>query len=541
MRKLIGFLAATLFIAAPVLATEHNADPTFANTSYFTLATGWTHPAGKLTGTAVQAQRAFVADSSIHDGDVIHYSITVSNWTAGSLQLAFGPTKASVAGTNILAASTAGAPDIADNFNNTLSATAATSAVFNQIGPDSAFRFFTARPATVGVFDPIVAPGLPGQGHLHTFYCNTGVNPYSTYQTLRTSGGTNCGNPQYPANRSSYWQPAMLDGQGHVVLPFYTLFYYKGHNPAHSYCGFPDATHLGICITIPNGLRYVAGYNMATMSGGGTQGEPFWFNCLDATVPGSADNTGNGNIMTFGGVQRFNTMKDLYTAGCRSTSAGKVVIFSTAEAPTCWDGVHLDVPDHRSHMHYQDGPVISITWTDIAGTHTSNSPSCPTTHPYLVPSFSILNFYIANPAWDLGLWRLSSDEQMSPAVDAGTTLHQDYFEGWSPTIKARWTAHCTNEDRNCESGDLGDGYTLGSYRSSYDGAKTTTTLPLTRFGYSRLLKGNGTFTGEVTAKYGGGFFLFSPDGFSGDITALSITDVTKSGNHAPITVHGSKS
>jgi hypothetical protein len=44
--------------------------------------------------------------------------------------------------------------------------------------------------------------------------------------------------------------------------------------------------------------------------------------------------------------------------------------------PTCWDGVNLDSPDHRSHMAYSTG----ADWTDVGP-----SGNCSASHPVVVP------------------------------------------------------------------------------------------------------------------------------------------------------------
>jgi hypothetical protein len=46
--------------------------------------------------------------------------------------------------------------------------------------------------------------------------------------------------------------------------------------------------------------------------------------------------------------------------------------------PTCWDGVNLDSPDHKSHVAYPtNGPAL------FSGTGTGGA--CPSTHPVKIP------------------------------------------------------------------------------------------------------------------------------------------------------------
>ena len=73
-------------------------------------------------------------------------------------------------------------------------------------------------------------PGQPGKSHLHQFIGNTAADANSTYQSLRTKGGSTCDNrstPDKAFNRSAYWMPAMLDGEGNAIRPDYALVYYK--------------------------------------------------------------------------------------------------------------------------------------------------------------------------------------------------------------------------------------------------------------------------------------------------------------------------
>jgi hypothetical protein len=51
--------------------------------------------------------------------------------------------------------------------------------------------------------DPIVFPGQPGASHLHDFYGNTGVNAFSTFETM-LAGETNC---RVPSDTAGYWPP----------------------------------------------------------------------------------------------------------------------------------------------------------------------------------------------------------------------------------------------------------------------------------------------------------------------------------------------
>ncbi|WP_197323377.1 DUF1996 domain-containing protein, partial [Staphylococcus haemolyticus] len=124
-----------------------------------------------------------------------------------------------------------------------------------------AFRFL-CTPSHNAYNDPIVYPGQTGKSHLHTFFGNTKADANSTYESLRTSGESTCNNL---LNRSAYWIPALLNGQGKVVMPDYVSIYYKRRPSTDPVCQRQGKA----CIALPRGLRYVFGYNMSTGKGGG--------------------------------------------------------------------------------------------------------------------------------------------------------------------------------------------------------------------------------------------------------------------------------
>jgi hypothetical protein len=45
---------------------------------------------------------------------------------------------------------------------------------------------------------------------------------------------------------------------------------------------------------------------------------------------------------------------------------------------SCWDGVNLDSPDHKSHVAYPKQGAASFSGTSVGG-------DCPSTHPVKIP------------------------------------------------------------------------------------------------------------------------------------------------------------
>jgi hypothetical protein len=343
--------------------------------------------------------------------------------------------------------SLAGEVAIADTFNtNDGLQPAYGTGVIPVASPDdvSGFRFM-CKPSHISKDDPVVYPGQPGASHLHTFWGNTGTNANSNYQSLRTTGQSTCDNrgANTPLNRSAYWMPAMLDGAGDVVLPDMINTYYKQLPHGSPNCSSPPNSSVlsggtysvGICVDIPNGLRFVFGYNMATGAGGpndpnSNEHYSMWFECWSDLI---------GTPTASGATGRYSTIADVVAAGCPSGG----VLVAQGVIPVCWDGKNLDSPDHRSHL--------SSYLPDAA-----NGVRCPDDHPYVLPSLQMRAEFTTDDNFVAGKWHFSSDE-MVPGIKAGATFHFDYFEAWSPTIKNAWFRNCIDKHLTCANGDLGNG------------------------------------------------------------------------------------
>lgn len=331
-----------------------------------------------------------------------------------------------------------GEADIADNFdvNAWLEPGEAPHPSPDEVG---AFRF-TCLVGQLLKDDPIVYPGQPGKSHLHQFFGNTLTNANSTYQSLRTTGGSTCTRSATESpQRSAYWMPAMLDGIGNAIKADWMNTYYKQLPASDPNCaktvdpanGAIISSVQGKCIPIPNGLRFILGYNMATGEGGPltTNQNPdseYWkivFDCM----------TSDGTNVSYLG-QPLHSIKAVVDSGKCPTGAWLRVAVTF---PQCWDGKNLDSADHRSHMRN--------TW---------GSNGCPSTHPYRVPEIAISANFRVDP--NFAKWHLSSDE-MLPGAIPGQTLHMDYWEGWSPIVKAIWQKNCIDGHLTCSAGSVGDG------------------------------------------------------------------------------------
>lgn len=326
--------------------------------------------------------------------------------------------------------------DIADNFDVQSTITPTVEVVPAGLDPVGAFRF-TCLAGQIANDDPIVYPGQPGKSHAHQFFGNTLANANSTYQTLRTSGGSTCTrSTDVSGQRTAYWMPAMLDGAGNYVKPDYLLTYYKALPASGPDCGFPDATHVGFCTPLPNGLKFIQGYNMATGLGGpastdSSPGSDAWKMGYDCVVT-------DGSGVSYTGTQH--TIAAIVATGKCPVGAWLRVFITL---PDCWNG-YLDTADHRSHMVNADGAGVN------------GRRACPADHPYNIPEIAEQAFFRTDANFAAGKWMLSCDMGLVP----GTCLHFDYWEAWSPVVKNLWQTGCINLRLSCNVGELGNGHTL---------------------------------------------------------------------------------
>ena len=227
--------------------------------------------------------------------------------------------------------------------------------------------------------DPIVFPGKPGASHNHTFFGNTTTNASSTAASLAGATTTSC-NPR--EDKSAYWIPTLYQN-GQVVDPLEVTVYYG------SRLKDPSKTQ-----PFPPGLRMITGD--ATKQSD-PNGNHFW--C--AGIGGEVGRTANGEFPV-----------------CAPTAhlVRQVTFFD------CWDGKHLDSPNHKDHM--ANGNYLGV---------------CPATHPVPIPSVSFVIGYPLSTHTE-GI-RLSSG--------TGFSMHADFFNAWDADALAARVRNCLDQGVKC--------------------------------------------------------------------------------------------
>ena len=236
--------------------------------------------------------------------------------------------------------------------------------------------------------DPIVYFGQPGASHTHTFMGNRTTNAGSTTTSLR-AGATSC---IVPEDRSAYWMPTLLRGSTAVNPVGPQVIYYKTNLIDYrSVRPFP----LGLRMVVGSPTNGAAEFAAESYEG---------FEC--------GESYHNSDI----------------PASCPSTQDTQLNL--RYQAPSCWDGLNLDSPDHRSHMAY---PV---------------NGRCTTGHPVALP---MVEFKMAWPVnGNLSDVRFSSGR--------GYTFHYDFYNAWDPATQAAMVNHCIVGGLQCNARGYDEAY-----------------------------------------------------------------------------------
>ncbi len=249
--------------------------------------------------------------------------------------------------------------------------------------------------------DPIVFPGLPGASHMHSFVGNKAVDADTTAGDLTKFTASTC---KPAVDHSAYWVPTLYEAA--TKQPVETTgfrVYYRSIR----------TNSTGI-MPIPNGLRMIAGD--AKKKAPTPRGAHGQFYCA-FYGPGDIDGyarSDNGNWPICGNPASLHFM---------------------LQFPDCWDGKHLDSPNHKDHVAF------------------GTNEGCPAGHPVRIPA---LTFDIAYGAkGSKAGYYLSSD----PTGRSASSMHGDAFLMWDASAMNQRVRNCIAQRRTCNN----DGYDPFSY------------------------------------------------------------------------------
>lgn len=240
--------------------------------------------------------------------------------------------------------------------------------------------------------DPIVAPGLPGASHMHSFVGNEAVDANTVAEDLMKFTATTCEPVQ---DHSAYWVPTLYDNAtGKPVETTGFRVYYRSlmNNSTGQ-------------MPMPNGLRMITGD--ASKKVPTPRGATGQFYCA-FYGPGDLD-----------GVARS-------TNGNWPICGGNATLHFMMQFPDCWDGEHLDSPNHKDHVAYGYGNA------------------CPPSHPVKIPAITFDIQYGAKGTPE-GYY-LASDKDGKSA----SSMHGDAFVMWDVDTMNKRTKNCVLQRRTCD-------------------------------------------------------------------------------------------
>jgi Domain of unknown function (DUF1996) len=238
--------------------------------------------------------------------------------------------------------------------------------------------------------DPIVHYGHPGASHDHTFFGIRGVTAYSTVRTVR-GHTTTC---TRKSDTGAYWVPTLYRG-GQKVTDAQAVAYYT----------LRERTRVQ---AYPHGLKIVAGDATATSP------QPLhvtWWTCA---TPGA--------VKMSSSIPAACAANDSSSRFLRRGRAAPVTgIQLHVRFPDCWDGVHLDSPDHHSHMAY------------------SVDASCPRGHRVLLPSLILIVTYPT----------VTHGKGVTLASGGQYSGHADFFNTWNQKALQQIVDACRDDIPHC--------------------------------------------------------------------------------------------
>ena len=230
--------------------------------------------------------------------------------------------------------------------------------------------------------DPIVFPGQPGASHLHEFTGSWSTNAFSTLESMRASGHT-C----ELDDTAGYWTPVLYNAQGELIKKRFAAAYFLGNQTNRKYIQ-----------PFPAGLKMIVSMQDSYAHGGG-------WHC--------------GNSSHNLAILSPSTIPDC--EGLDDGPGGVYPDITLLEAklvfPDCWDGVHLDSSDHKSHMAFSN---------DVTNL-------CPPSHPVPVPRLNFKNVY---------------DTYGGPGITLASggpeTMHADFWNTWDQAKLESLVKFCLN-------------------------------------------------------------------------------------------------
>ncbi|WP_269328237.1 DUF1996 domain-containing protein [Kineosporia mesophila] len=237
--------------------------------------------------------------------------------------------------------------------------------------PRAVYQEFPSVCAPVRTTTHAPVTGLAPTGTHYDVFGSTATAPAAPGKV--PTAASSCLNP---GDRSTYWVPSLLQS-GRRIEPESFQVLHKGV--------VRDYTSVQL---IPAGLRILAGGTGAAPSSAADSSVTWACTDYDAPAPPKASTCHDGDKL-----------------------------IAWIAAPGCWDGRHLDVPGHRSHLAWASGE------------------GCPASHPVVIPTLLVRVVYPIDVT--------------APVRISGGDYGFGVVSGWQPKVLRALVRDCINAGEHC--------------------------------------------------------------------------------------------
>jgi hypothetical protein len=216
---------------------------------------------------------------------------------------------------------------------------------------------FQCNQLVVDRLDPLVNPGSIPSPHLHQIVGGNSFNASMDPATHDLPKASTCTSCTFSEDFSNYWTAVLYFRNRNGLFKRVPQFPSEGLRGTGGITVYyiPSANKTATVTAFKPGFRMLVGDATASSSG---PDRKVCHRCMPASGDNSNINCGSPDTQTL--------PSGFCVGGIRT-----IITF-----PTCWDGVNLDSPDHRSHVAY----AIGSKPNDVGPTGI-----CPASHPVVIP------------------------------------------------------------------------------------------------------------------------------------------------------------